>query len=322
MTHELPWITTPIYCNGRATGYLPVTRTRELPSSEVARLYRAVRSGQVVPIRPGAFAPVDAWQDLSHEDRHRVRVYETVAALSAPLVVSHESAAIMHGIPLLGPLTDAIHVTRPRRGGGWRSDYLIHHPAQGKPQTVSMAGMQLTSPARTVMDLARTGSFARGLIAADHCLSSGLATLKDLQAQAQPQLPGAARLRLVATHATALSESPGESLTRARFLHLHAPMPTLQAHVVVRGRHYRLDFLWEDLGVVGEFDGALKYASSAQQSSTAVYQEKRREDDLRTRFRTVIRFSWDDVLRIDPLEHELRRVGVLAGASVRDARYL
>lgn len=121
-------------------------------------------------------------------------------------------------------------------------------------------------------DLARTGTFARGLIAADHTLRENLASRTALQDQADilAHLPGANRSLLVAHHADPDAESPGESLCRARFLLLHAPMPTLQAPVFINGRHYRVDFLWEELGIVGEFDGALKYGGTAQDSSEAV----------------------------------------------------
>ena len=235
MTKEIAWSYAPIYRAGRAVGHLPVARARELSPSHRARLYRAVKRAEAVPLRPGVFAPTAAWQNLNAEDRHRARVAEAVAALSFPLVVSHESAAVIHGIPLLGGVTDTVHVT--------------HH--------------------------------------------------------ADPD-----------------AESPGESLCRARFLLLHAPMPTLQAPVFINGRHYRVDFLWEELGIVGEFDGALKYGGTAQDSSEAVYQEKLREDDLRTHFKTVIRIIWNDALRVDALERELRRVGVLTGLPVRDQRFV
>lgn len=297
---------------------------RELESAAAQQtLYRAARQGSVVAVRPGVFAPTAEWEAMQVEDRHRVRIRETVTALSGA-VVSHESAALLHGIPLLGQIGDLVHVLRPRSTGFTRSAQVVYHTAASRPTVVRVDGVAVTSVARTVVDLARTGGFARGLVAADYVLAKGLATREELWAEvhAAARHSGVGVARRVVERADALSESVGESLTRARLYLLHAPIPELQVSVTVSGQFYRLDFLWRDLGIVGEFDGAIKYGVTAAEAASAVRREKLREDELRRVFRTVIRFTWDDVLRIDPFEAELRRVGILTGPSVRDSRFL
>jgi very-short-patch-repair endonuclease len=54
----------------------------------------------------------------------------------------------------------------------------------------------------------------------------------------------------------------------------------------------RVDFLWDDVRVIGEADGALKY-----QEPSDLYREKRREDLLRSLGFQVIRWGWSDLAR-------------------------
>jgi hypothetical protein len=54
----------------------------------------------------------------------------------------------------------------------------------------------------------------------------------------------------------------------------------------------RVDFYWEEFGVIGEADGRSKYAEPG-----ALYAEKRREDRLRRHAgcRELIRWGWTDL---------------------------
>lgn len=93
--------------------------------------------------------------------------------------------------------------------------------------------------------------------------------------------------------ASALSESPGESLTRVRFHELGFRQPRQQVTVSVDGTTYRLDFVWEEAGVVVEFDGWMKYRSDFDEARK---QEKIREDAIRSTGRTVLRIYWEDLM--------------------------
>ncbi|MGJ9425138.1 hypothetical protein ACHABX_04775 [Nesterenkonia halotolerans] len=109
------------------------------------------------------------------------------------------------------------------------------------------------------------------------------------------------------------SESVGESLSRVRIAELGFAVPELQTRVWVEGREYRLDFEWEG-GVVGEFDGKHKYLRSGElfgiSAEEAVYQEKLREDAIRSTGRRVVRWSWEDLHRAGVLRDRLTRAGV------------
>ncbi|MGY1703644.1 type IV toxin-antitoxin system AbiEi family antitoxin domain-containing protein [Geodermatophilus sp. SYSU D00697] len=76
-----------------------------------ADLSRMVRRGDLQRIQRGAFLPAGTAVAL-----HRAVVSATVAGLRRPVVVSHVSAAPVHGLPVWGTSPHRVHVTRrPQR---------------------------------------------------------------------------------------------------------------------------------------------------------------------------------------------------------------
>ena len=91
-------------------------------------------------------------------------------------------------------------------------------------------------------------------------------------------------LRLARTGA----QSPLESLSRLRLVRAGLPEPRLQVplHDSI-GLIGVVDMLFDDLGVVGEADGAGKYASRED-----LVREKKREDRIRALGFPVVRWDW------------------------------
>ena len=87
--------------------------------------------------------------------------------------------------------------------------------------------LPVTSPSRTAIDIARARGFLAGLVTADAALRARTspAELRAVLA-CMPRWPGAAAARLVADCADARSESPLESIVRARILQLNLPVPS------------------------------------------------------------------------------------------------
>ncbi len=148
-------------------------------------------------------------------------------------------------------------------------------------------GVRVTGVARTVVDLARTGSLESAVAAADHALRHGLCSAADLRAEADA-VPARVRGRpvaaLVAELADGDSMSVGESLSRVQMFRLGLPRPRLQVeHVDGLGSIGFVDFDWD--GVVGEFDGKVKYRvppdADPQEAAEILWREKKREDRLR-----------------------------------------
>lgn len=98
--------------------------------------------------------------------RHRLQVAALLPEMAAGAVVSHQSAAVLLGAPIPPGLLDRVHVTRNRRYGGRIKAGLKVHCAP-VDRVAELDGRLITSPARTVVDLARTIPFAAAVVAGD-----------------------------------------------------------------------------------------------------------------------------------------------------------
>ena len=102
-----------------------------------------------------------------------------------------------------------------------------------------------------------------------------------------------AALSLVRTGA----QTPLESLSRLRLVRCGLPEPRLQVPFWdEEGLIGIVDMYFEELGVIGEADGMLKYRTGDD-----LIREKRREDRLRRR-KPVVRWGWERIWT-DPAEH-------------------
>lgn len=282
------------------------------------------RNQSLHAIRAGAYMASEEWAGLSVAEQHLHLVRETIRYIGADLLVSDRSAADLWGIPYLGDRPTKVHVTAKRAGGGRSSRHVHYRTTTRMPEPVDFEGIAVTSPARTAVDIARSLGFASGLMAFDHVLASKLATSEELALTIAELARCIDRVKAeaVLVRADHRSESPGESLARARMYQIGAPIPDLQRTFFRDGVLVgRTDFYWELADCIGEMDGDIKYLGGSspggKPAEEVVLAEKRREDALRRLVAAFIRFTWNDALTIAPLEAELRRVGVLTGPKVR-----
>lgn len=122
--------------------------------------------------------------------------------------------------------------------------------------------------------------------------------------------------------ATLDNESVGESLSHALIHKLGFEAPQLQVPMQLpSGRFVRPDYFWPNVRVVGEFDGAHKYTKSMQVSgkepSQVVYEEKLREDGIRSLGHRVCRWTWADLMNPERLARILSNAGVPRSSGVR-----
>lgn len=272
--------------------------TDGLVDDEIARLRRR---GEWTGLRRGAY--VAGALPSERRLRHVLEVRATVAGLRTPAVVSHASAAAVHGLPLWGiPLTQ-VHITRRPPARSDSDTRLRSHAARLDDEDVVGVGpLAVTSPARTVVDLARLLPFAPALAVADAALRAGAATREHLTSllNRASGTRGARAARRVVQAADGRSESVGESRSRAVMLQLGLPMPDLQVEVRRSDGSLigRSDFGWEQSRVLGEFDGRVKYGrllKPGQDPGDAVFAEKRREDALRDQDWRVVRWVWSEL---------------------------
>lgn len=267
------------------------------------QLQRQCRTRAWRRLRPGRYAPRAEFDALDAYERHRLRAAETLQAASTDAVLSHQSAAVLHGLDLWNTQLAVAHLTRSRPTGGRRTRHRHVHSATLQPDEITeVDGLAVTTVARTVADLARTLPFEQAVVVGDHALhATGLAS-DDVAAAADTIAPHAGRRRVhrVLDHLDGRSESVGESRSRVLMIREQLPTPDCQPNLYAPdGEHLgRVDFLFEEFGVVGEFDGRGKYGRlvpDGQVPADIVWSEKKREDAIRATGRQVVRWSWDEL---------------------------
>lgn len=283
---------------------------RGIPDDEIARLRRR---GTWTPLQRGAYLQGDP--TLGRRTRHLLQVRATTAALRTPAVVSHASAAAIHGLPLWGMPLQRVHITRNPPARSDQGTRLRSHVAKiAEGDIVEVGGLAVTAVARTVVDLARWLPFPPALAAADAALAAKATTpaeLVDVLGRVTGTRGSRAAARVVAA-ADGRSESVGESRSRALMIELGVPLPDLQVEVRTSGGLFvgRTDFGWRDHRLLGEFDGRIKYGRllrPGQEPGDAVFEEKLREDALRAEGYGVARWTWRDLEQPGRWAADLRR---------------
>jgi hypothetical protein len=273
---------------------------------------RMLSEGGLTPVRRGAYVvgglPVEAGL------RHALRVQAAVDHLADEAVVSHVSAAVLHGLPVWGIPLDTVQVTRPRRTGGrCGTEVHVYSAPLAPDEIVVAAGVEVTSVARTVVDLARTVGYEQAVAVADAALHGELVGVAELDAVLARATgwPGVPQARRVLAFADGRSASVGESRSRVAIARAGLPVPVLQWQVIGRsGWVADVDFGWPRLRTVGEFDGEIKYGrllKPGQSASDVVFAEKQREDAIRDQDLGVVRWIWSDLADFSTTAARLRR---------------
>ncbi|GAA3566682.1 hypothetical protein GCM10022197_23350 [Microlunatus spumicola] len=262
----------------------------------------AVGTGSLRRVRRGAYVEV-AELDDDPTRLHRRQIVATLKQGHPRSVVSHGSAAVLRSLGVPRSALDRVHLTRDRQGGGQRRAWLQVHGHPLPPEHVSeVRGIPTTTLPRTVVDLACVLPLPDAVAVGDGALRLGATTPGDLE---QVLATFGAR-RGVGTARRALglldgrSESYGESVSRV--LMLQAGLPAPEPQLLVRDERgvvvARVDFAWPELGVVGEFDGRVKYGRSLapdEDPTKALWREKVREDLIRDLGWQVVRWIWADL---------------------------
>jgi len=233
------------------------------------------------------------------------------ATLASEPVFSHESAAALLGLPLIGDWPEVPTVSVP--DGGSTSSGNLRRVRRRLPEGHAVAlddGIRVTSLVRTAVDLAATRSLLSGIVVISALRWTGVERAEiEAVIESCGRMAGIRRARLALARSTAGSESPLETLVVVRCQDLGFQEPEQQVAVTVDGHAYRCDFAWCDGAVVGEADGRVKYAAE-HSGEEALWREKRREDAIRSVRRAFVRIGWDDAWRGDGLALLLDRAGV------------
>ncbi|NMD58268.1 MULTISPECIES: type IV toxin-antitoxin system AbiEi family antitoxin domain-containing protein [Tsukamurella] len=262
-----------------------------------ARIRRATGT-EIQRLAHGVYATGDDDAPAWAKDRDRVRA----AALTCDGVVSHESAAALHGIPFFRPERRYVHFTIDRTGGGYKRRTLhVHARPLPNDHIVILDGLRVTSRCRTAVDTAMTGGLDRAVCAFDAVrlvprfpspddpAPISIAELEECIAELG-RSRGVAVARRALTLSVDCSESAGESLSRMQMLAGGLPMPRLQVPRLLDDELFYADFDWGTM--TGEFDGRGKYGVEPEEVDAALAEEKRRHERFAAAGIEVVRWRW------------------------------
>lgn len=264
-------------------------------------LVRATKGVYYAPARVNAQDRAAVAQNAMAEHRLRAIAVASVPNHFSGTVLSHASAAAIHGLPMLKPALQQVHLTNGEQGGGRRRASSIVHASELLPgDVVEVAGIQVTSLARTAADIAQAEAathrlaFAKALTVFDAALRAGVDAASLAMQLERCRRCGTRVAKTALTWANPKAESVGESWGRAQIIQASLPVPELQVKHVIGTKKYLVDGEW-DGKLVWEFDGFFKYGRSLQPGETiadAVWREKQREDALRALGLMIIRAYW------------------------------
>ncbi len=264
----------------------------------------ALKQGLIVRIRPGTYAPQGHTQ-LTAEDRHRLLAFATQDKLPSDVVISHDSAAVIHSGVSFGSDLTKVHVTRANRVAARSEANVVHHAGLlPEEDVVEVAGHRLVVPARAALETAAVSGTEAGLVHASLVLRSGVPPEELLdRLDRMARWPGIAKARLSVIWARPECESVGEARSLYMFRMGKLPVPRMQIEYFdIHGLSIgRVDFEWEDFWHCGEFDGLVKYGRlnpySGANLGQVIVDEKVREDKLRDLPRGMSRWIYADLHR-------------------------
>lgn len=289
---------------------LRIKRRHSLITTQAARaagydareIARMVQSGQWVVVRRGVFIEAERWQAADvWSMRPRLASRAVDLRLRHAHVFSHDSAALEHGLPLIGT-PELVHVTRTDVTGSRRREGIAQHGAAHDPAGVQMVDCLPVLPVgRTAIDVAREHGYAAGLVAMDGALRLGLprAELTGIR-KSMERWPGITAADAAIADADPGAENAGETLARILVNSLGVGRARTQFPV-------RLEdgtTAWLDL-IIGrhafEFDGRVKLIAVAdggvatKSADRVAWEEKKRERLIRPLGIGISRVIWEDV---------------------------
>jgi hypothetical protein len=255
--------------------------------------------GRWTRLRRGVYVETSRAAALRSDPRtaHLLDCVAVLVGLGGGAVLSHTSAARWHrfvvprGDDGVVRLTD---VVQWRTGRGYR----VARAQLPADDLVPFLRFRATGPARTLVDCSREWDLTDAVVAMDAAVQARLVRRDELVAAV---LAGSHRVGIgSAGRALSLADGRAESAleTRARLRLLAAglPAPELQVDVHRSGTFLaRLDAWYEEAALALEFDGRVKYTDPWREPGRVLWEEKRREDDLRALGIRVVRVADADL---------------------------
>ena len=241
-----------------------------------------------------------AWLRRIHRGVYLVGPLETPLTRAMAAVLAYGDGALLSHCPaavlwVLRPSpANTLHVTVAGREVRSRDGIEAHSVRHLHPHDATRHdGIPVTSPARTLLDLATELSPRDLARAADEARVHHLVTDDSLNEQFQryPNHRGTAALSKAIQTGPQLTRSEAERRLLELIRNARLPEPRTNARV---GRH-EVDFLWPEHDLVVEVDGYAFHSTRA-----AFERDRRRDAELQAAGYRVIRFTWRQLVN----EHE------------------
>lgn len=237
-----------------------MTRHQLRSAVESGALHRLARDQYA---RTGAqLADGERWQNVLAD--HLRRLDEALRAHPG-CAASHDSAAALHGLPIVLAPGAEVHLLRvddfpsSRRLPG----VIVHHEDSVETSLTTVSGRRVTTPARTIADLLRTRRIPNSLAVLDQSIRAGLVTLDDVERESRQQRRWVGRVR--AEQALAIvdpaRESWAESYSTGAMHVAGRPLPIPQVDILDGSFTFlgRVDGFLDHECVFTEVDGYSKY---------------------------------------------------------------
>lgn len=280
-----------------------------------------VATGVWLRVRRGAYVAMDDLDPDPYVRGRQVALARTQAVAlqtTGRIVFSHDSAALLWGLPLFR-LPERTHVlVQTARAGDAAADVARHHLDRPSGELVERRGLAVTGLEQTVVDCARALGARGGLVVADAALAAGARrdVLEEILAASRGGR-GVRCAREVVAAADDGAESPGETLARWALLRAGLPAPVTQLPIETHLGVVWADLAWPELRLVAEYDGLQKYRGG---TTAVVIAEKRRQEAIEEVGWRVVRLTAADVR--DPVGLARRLLRRLPTSVVRPRREL
>jgi hypothetical protein len=291
---------------------------------EHAEIRRLCSTGQWRRLRRGVYTTADILARAEQGGRlHQIECLAVLLAFDrATAAISHGSAARLWGFPRRRTEGDVVQLTDATHGRDGRGFHITRAPLD--PGEVSVRGpFRLTIPSRTLIDCAREWPLEDAVVAIDAALLAGRVTLPQLSEAGSRARTwrGGRRAERALSLADGRAQSPLETRGRLRIVGADLPMPELQVEIRTGARLVGIVDAWFDEAAVAvEFDGRIKYVDPwrGRSPEQALWEEKRREDELRSLDIRVVRIVDADLGAPWPrTEVRLRELLASPGPAIR-----
>jgi len=225
------------------------------------------------------------------DDRALLSAYAAVLVVPEVVLRGRSALQVLEVDVLRRPARLEVYVPPTADASDW-PELAVRRTTLEAPEQLRVAGLPITSPARTAVDLARELPPADGLAVLDAVLHAALCGRDDLVAALVPGARGVRRARTLIVLASHLAESPQES--RLRWWLLAAGLPAPVPQYAIRDGHgvllARVDLAYPEVRLAIEYDGVVFHTDAR-----ALARDRERLNALTAAGWSVLRFTARDL---------------------------